>query len=301
MIDEKILINRHILLTYLLIDLFIVLVLSSCSAGTTGANDATVSETGESCETNTFSVIEKTEDQGNLVAWSTDARTLAYIGPSKTSYRHIGNLNLAKSPDYSESESIDERVVGGMIWAPDDESIAYTSLRASDNLYTITVYNLSTRRKTDLFPGDKAKTDEWSSPKRAVSWESNNALSIEAMCGPGCVETIRYDTGSDTYTVENQAIRNSLWAATEEPATDGVFPSSGQFSISIDEFGKVSLKSESTFKTKILNPTQAVRFFELTEPWTYEFQWAADQYLAVRINDELTLYDLSCVRDSMGK
>lgn len=273
--------------------LFTIYLLTSCSPSQN--EDSSVDkEINQFCEVENFSIIKKGEEQGNLISWSNNGKYLAYIAPSESSSWHMGDLYIVETPEYSEPTYIDRRVVGGVIWSPDNSKVAYTNLRDVDNIYTITVYDVPTNHKTDLFPGANAKTDEWSAPKKAVYWINNNTLSLEVMCGVGCVEIIRTNTDTNVQNIENQIYKKSIWEPINEEDRSNVSSPSGNYSAYIDNFGKVFINSETLSQATVINSEQSI-YFDIDETWTYEIKWSLENNLAVRINTNLTIYNFSCI------
>ena len=271
---------------------FTFFLLTSCSPSQNEDNSVD-KEVNQFCEVEKFSTIKKGEEQGNLISWSNDGKYLAYIALSESSFWHIGDLYIVEAPDYSDPVYIDRRVVGGVIWSPDNSKVAYTNLRDVDNIYTITVYNIQTNHKTDLFPGSNAKTDKWSAPKKAVNWINNNTLSIEAVCGVGCAETIRANTDTNAQNIESQIYKKSIWETVDKEEKSNAVSSSGNYSAYIDDFGKVFINSETFSQAMVINPEQS-SYININETWTYELKWSSEDNLAVRMDTDLTIYNLSC-------
>jgi hypothetical protein len=291
--------HRYIVLIGLV--LFFGLIVSACSQ--TDANTAEPTGVESVCEINRFSVIALSREQGSLVQWSPDGKAIAFISPSTSSSRLVGNLQIAKVPDFEESETIGEWAVGGLVWSPDGSQIAYTKLRTNDKMYTVAISALNGLGTTDLFPGAAASIDEWASPKTVKSWATASTLKVDSMCGPGCVETITINPATNERTVSDSIYKKNVWEVTPQPTSEAankdnpiympVQSQSKALTAYFDATGRIYLLAEDSSQPISLMADPPSDFYA-GDTWTMELQWYQDTLLAARINDKLILYDIGC-------
>jgi hypothetical protein len=294
---------RFSLIRRIIIILGLILLTAGCTITDVAEPDTIDIKETDACELNQFTVITLNRDQGDQIQWSPDGRYIGFIGQSATTSRDVGNLNLAEGPDFASSTPMAEWVIGGLIWSPDGNQIAYTKLRNEDKKYTIAISQVNSNETIDLFPGVLAATDAWASPKKTTVWATNRSIQVDVMCGPGCVETYLIDPIDGSKTSLGQVYKKTVWekndlAAMDKPEPplemiDPVQSPSRQLTAFFDTFGRVNLLREGNPDPFLLR-TEPPPSFPVADFWSREIKWWKDERLAVRINDELTIYDIPC-------
>src|SRR4030065_1678639 len=140
----------------------------------------------EACQLAAQGMIRVEHSQGDLIAWSPVGETVAYIASTQGSSWNIGELNILSAPTFAAPEKIASQVAGELTWSPNGISIAYLGLRRSDDLYTIGLAYPDGRVSKDLFPGEAARTDGFSSQKAILEWIGGRRLRGLASCGVDC-------------------------------------------------------------------------------------------------------------------
>ncbi|MGE5123015.1 MAG: hypothetical protein ACM3H7_00735, partial [Acidobacteriaceae bacterium] len=133
-------------------------------------------------------MIRVEHSQGDLISWSPLTDSLAYIGTSSGSSWNVGDLDLLSAPLFDVPDRIATQAAGELTWSPLGTSIAYLGLRLSDNLYTVGLAYIDGRAAKDLFPGEAARTDGFSSQKSVSEWIDPDHLRVFSSCGVDCMQ-----------------------------------------------------------------------------------------------------------------
>jgi hypothetical protein len=254
----------------------------------------------QACQVAEQGMVRVEHPQGDLISWSPVANTVAYIASTQGSTWNVGVLNVLAAPLFDNPERLATQVAGEITWAPNATSIAYLGLRRSDNLYTIGLAYPDGRASKDLFPGEAARTDGFSSQKAILEWINEGRLKVYTSCGVDCMQELGFGVLTGLSTPIGDPIQQvtGLWSVhTNHPAQ---IPSAyaglvGQLNWSpdenqiayIDENGAVWIINIGTGK---LYPLDIGAYGTATETdWSYD-----SQYLAVQVDQKLKIFSFNC-------
>jgi hypothetical protein len=245
-------------------------------------------------------MIRVDQPQGDLIAWSPIANTVAYIASTQGSSWNVGDLYMLSSPSFDTPEQVAAHVAGEINWSPDGLTIAFLGLRRSDNLYTIELAYPDGRASRDLFPDEAARTDDYSSQKSILEWINPGRLRVLISCGVNCLQTLDFGVGSGLSTAVGDPIERywDMWSVrTSHPAT--IPPEyadlPGQLNWSpdghhiayIDENGNIWVINADAGS---LYPLDIGQFGTATETdWSYD-----SQYLAAQVDQNLKIFSFKC-------
>jgi hypothetical protein len=291
---------------------FLILVLSACSI-LGGAPDEptptpvpTSSIPGldvispQACQVAEQAMIRVENPQGDLIAWSPVENSVAFIASTQGSSWNVGELQSVGEPLFDNPKKLAAQVAGELDWSPEGTTIAYLGLRRSDNLYTIGLAYPNGRASIDLFPGEAARTDDYSSQKAISEWIDDLRLRVYTSCGVDCMQGVILSviTGLSTQAGAPTQRDYGLWSVhTHQPTSRNVEYSDlpGQLNWSpdekqiayIDENGYVWIINVGTGK---LYPLDIGVYGTATETdWSYD-----NQYLAVHVDQNLKIFSFDC-------
>jgi WD40 repeat protein len=225
---------------------------------------------------------------------------VAYIASTLGSSWNVGELNLLSAPLFNNPVLLAHQAAGELTWSPDATAIAYLGLRRSDQLYTIGIAYPDLRPSKDLFPGEAARTDSFSSQKAIDQWLDEGRLRVYTSCGVGCFQGLNFGvlTGLSSTTGEPiQQITDLLAVYNDHPSQ---IPAEyadlkGQLNWSpdqnkiayIDEKNNVSIIDVNTGN---LYPLDIGTYGAANETdWSYD-----SRYLAVRVDQKLMIFSFNC-------
>ena len=238
--------------------------------------------------------------QGDLVAWSPVANSVAYVASTQSSSWNVGDLNIISAPDFENPTRLAAQVAGELAWSPAGLNLAYLGLRRSDNLYTIGLVSPEGRTLRDLFPEEDARTDGYSSQKAITEWINEGRLRVQTSCGVDCMQTIDFAILTGLASPVGSPSQ-SLWGAwtvqTNQPA---VIPPAfaeleGQLNWSPD--GKLIAYIDENDSAWIIEEESGSLYpLDIGDYGTaFETDWSFDsQYLAVRVDKYLKLFEFDC-------
>ena len=245
-------------------------------------------------------MIRVEESQGDLISWSPNADTVAYIAATQGSGWNIGELNLLSPPKFDTPTRLATGVAGEITWSPNASAIAYLGLRRSDNLYTIGLAYLNGRSSQDLFPGEAARTDDYSSQKSILEWMDDGRIRVLVSCGMDCMQTLVLDLQTGLSSQVGDPIQRTwnMWSVhTFQPAN---IPSEyatlpGQLNWAPDEQHIAYI--DGAGNAWVINagggslyPLDIGQYGIATET-----DWSADsQYLAVQVDQYLKIFSFKC-------
>lgn len=261
------------------------------------------------CIVNDWATMQTNLPQGDLIAWQPGSHDLAYITLVERTSWFVGELRLAKAPDYSESISLAPAVLasGDLTWSPDGERLAFLAFRPNENLYTVMVVNADGSGLTDLFPTDAARTDARTSQKAVVRWKDEDTLEVISACGEACRNGYAIDLGSGSPELvptpigDHAELREALQINrrmieydVEEYPRVMIYPDTSLPHFSPNDTWVAYL--DKRLDLWVLSPTDKTTFpVDLGLREVYETQWSSDEArLAVRAEDRIFVFDIPC-------
>jgi hypothetical protein len=261
---------------------------------------------GQVCNLARLKAITTTTHQGSLIAWSPDGKKIAYVTPSSSHAMFSGDLVIASAPDFQPSAPIASGVTGGLLWSPSGERIAYTEMRPGDNIFTVAVTILQGNQQIDLFPGQQARMDSFSSPKVATTWNIEDRLRVQAACGDSCVKYLELSPtgGGQTELPEPSPTEvKANWASPRNgiPYDEKNYPqmndpnwsNDGSYVDYYDQDGFLWVLSLKESRAMQIQMDGKVLPIYLSQSWDRETKWSGG-FLAVRINSVIDLFDVNC-------
>jgi hypothetical protein len=240
------------------------------------------------------------EPQGDLIAWSPEGDTVAYIAATQGSSWNVGELNILSAPLFDTPVRLATSVAGELTWAPNATSVAYLGLRRSDNLYTIGLAYPSGRTSQDLFPDEAARTDDYSSQKAILEWMDSGRLRVLVSCGVDCMQTMDVNVQNGLSSQVGDPIQRywDVWTMhtlhpTSMPTEYASLP--GQLNWSpddqhiayIDDAGNAWVINANNSS---LYPLEIGQYGTATET-----DWSSDStYLAVQVDQYLKIFAFKC-------
>ncbi len=238
--------------------------------------------------------------QGNLVSWSPITDAVAYIASTQGSSWNVGDLNILAAPQFDNPTRLASQAAGELAWAPDASSIAYLGLRRSDNLYTIGIAYPDGRPSFDLFPGESARTDNYSSEKSILGWKNSGQLQVMVSCGINCLQALDIGvlTGLSIPVGDPTERSWDMWAIhTYHPSAipTQVAGLSGQLNWSSDDRRIAYIDNNANawiinMDSRTLYPLAIGQYGSATET-----EWSFDnKYLAVQVDQYLKIFSFNC-------
>ncbi len=236
-----------------------------------------------SCLLDQFTSIVTQTPQGNLLAWSPQGDLLAMVVPDNGRWGwFIGNASIydvaAKKELYATQGNV---VYGDVTWSPSADYLAFVKFSADTKLYTIMTLRMSDHALVDYFPGDAARTDDFSSLKGIASWNTTQQLVVSSSCGSDCSRFYNIDVTTGRMTVLSEKRKS------EDPslALDNQFISpDGQLKVLADNQGMSWLAALDQHSTYLLAQSPID-----------EMKWSPDsKYFAFRLVDQVSIYKVSC-------
>lgn len=262
------------------------------------------------CRVNDWTTMQTNQEQGALIAWRPGPTTdLAFLAPSDRTSWFVGDLRLAKAPEYTEHVRLAPNVLaaGDLTWSPDGERLAFLAFRPSENVYTVMSVRADGSELIDHFPTDLARTDVRTSRKAIIGWEDEDSLLALAYCGDTCRSGYRIDvsepgepmltpTPIDDYT----EFKKNLTTGRRVPPYDPEdFPRVISTPYSFPHWSPgdrwVSYLDRS-LSLWVLSPEEKITFpLDIGLRDVYEMQWSErEDLLAVRAEDRIFVFQVPC-------
>jgi hypothetical protein len=143
------------------------------------------------CQVAKLAMLRVDQPQGDMLAWAPEADTLAYLAPATGSTWLVGTLMAVSAPDFDTPQELADHAAGHLTWSPQGSALAFLSLRRSDGLFSVGAVYPQSGEVRDLFPGEAARTDEWSSQKAVREWRNEQSLLVQVSCGLDCVQRVQ--------------------------------------------------------------------------------------------------------------
>jgi hypothetical protein len=306
--------------------LIIVLFLSGCGTGS-GEQPAAQNEEGtpiptptrdpsgyqagpsQSCQIADWPTMQSDKPQGDLIAWQPGTDNLAYMSPAERSSWYIGDLMLAKGPEFTQRIPLATGVLasGDLTWSPSGSRLAFLAFRPNENVYTVMIVNPDGSGLADLFTTDQARTDQRTSQKAIIGWKGEDTLQVMSSCGEECRQSfdIRMDAAAGvalvpTPVVNYHDLSEGLQLHRKEQTIDPAkFPKiltdpkskpnwspDNQMIAYLDKRGLLWMLSIPKVENYMLD----IGLRDVAET-----QWAADNhYLAIRAEDRIFAFQVPC-------
>jgi hypothetical protein len=254
----------------------------------------------EACQVAEQGMIRVDHPQGDLISWSPITNTVAYIASTQGSGWNVGELNTLSAPLFDNPERIATQAAGELTWSSDGITLAFLGLRRSDNLYTIGLAYPGGLASKDLFPGDAARTDDFSSQKAVIKWLDEGRLEVNTSCGIDCMQSMVFGVISGLSTQVGDPVQHEwdLWSvSTNHPATIPLeFENlAGQLNWSPDESHIAYIDGAGNawiikVGSDTLYPLDIGAYGTATETdWSYD-----GQYLAVQVDQNMKIFSFNC-------
>ena len=254
----------------------------------------------EACLVAERGMIRVEHPQGDLISWSPLTNTVAYIASTQGSSWNVGELDILSAPLFDNPERLATQAAGELAWSPNGITLAFLGLRRSDNLYTIGLAYPGGLASKDLFPGEAARTDDFSSQKAIIEWMDDGRLKVNTSCGIDCMQAMVFGVISGLSTPIGDPIHPEwdLWSvSTNHPATIPLEYANlaGQLNWSPDEDHIAYIDGAGNawvinVGTGNLYPLDIGAYSTATETdWSYD-----SQYLAVHVDQNLKIFSFKC-------
>jgi hypothetical protein len=245
-------------------------------------------------------MIRVDELQGDLISWSPDSGTVAYIAPTLGSSWNVGELDILTAPLFDTPERLATGVAGELNWSPDASAIAFLGLRRSDNMYTIGLAFPDGRTSKDLFPDKAAKTDDYSSQKSILEWLDPTRLRVSTSCGVDCMQAMDINLLSGLSNLVGDPIQRAwdTWAVHTfhpDPLPPEYATLTGQLNWSPDE--KHIAYIDDRGNAWVINAAEGSLYpLDIGQYGTAtETDWSYDgQYLSVQVDQSLMIFSFKC-------
>lgn len=254
----------------------------------------------QACNIAEWESLQTDRIQGDMLAWSPDSRSLAYIGRKKTGW-YTGHLMLAGGEAFADRRALTDHVevVGDLTMSGDGERLAFVALRPETQLYTVMVQELSGGPALDLFPGDAARTDGWSGTKAIERWVDSRHLLVVYSCGSGCDQRVEISitdgsqrpAGREGY----KALETAASPVVNTRAYDKeTYPQMFQPNWSPD--GTRVVYFDRNGSPWVLNIPESEKYWlEVGVEDALESKWSPDgRYLAVRTDGRVFVFEMGC-------
>ncbi len=254
----------------------------------------------QACQVAEQAMIRVENPQGDLIAWSPIENSVAYVASTQGSSWNVGELHMLTEPFFDNPIKLAAQAAGELDWSPDGTILAYLGLRRSDNLYTVGLAYPSGRSAIDLFPGEAARTDDYSSQKAISEWIDDIRLRVFTSCGVDCMQSVIFGVITGLSTQAGAPIQPdwSLWSVhTHQPKSQSAefidlpgllnwSPNESQIAY-IDENGYAWIINVGTGN---LYPLDIGIYGTATETdWSYD-----SQYLAVHVDQNMKIFSFDC-------
>ena len=244
---------------------------------------------------------------GGTFQWADHQDYFAYVAPENRYWAWFSGdaAVLRFSEDRAEPETFFTnglKVFGDFAFSPNGTKVAFVVFRPSDKLYTVYVASLSSglQQATDLFPGNVASTDDYSSQKSVIGWVSETDVRVSTSCGIDCERIYRINSNTASLVFEEETRKHGhpgrVFIPIERTLDARFYPQmaysnwskSGNLVFYIDERDDVWIMNERTKRQYRLDITG---FKLLQTAWSSD-----DRYIAIRYPEEIIVYKTDCRR-----
>lgn len=223
------------------------------------------------------------DPHGDMMAWSPERDELAYLRPVNGRWAwFVGDLvvyDFEMQKEVYTTKNLE--VFGDLTWSPDGADMAYIVLNPAEKVYTVYVGGLTQSLSVDIF-GSSAKTDDYSSKKGIIGWDSGRNIVATSSCGLDCSRSYNYNTETQILTKQTETRKNadtSLTLVNQNTSPNGLWK------VVVDQKDNVWLAKVDSGVASVISAGDAVR----------EIKWSSSsKYLAIRYIDNVKIYDVTC-------
>lgn len=256
----------------------------------------------EACSVAEWETIRISSPQGDLIAWAPGQLELAYLLPKPGYSWFTGDLAIASGKGFQDQKTLTSQVdiSGGLSWSPDGKRIAFLALRPSEQVYTVMAMWYDGSGMVDLFPGDSARTDEWSSPKGILGWASPDLLKAVISCGAGCDQAVEIDVASGKRVSTGEPGHGDIKKDNWQPSRYTIEFDASRFPAMIYPSWSLDGKNIAYFDEEgnlwVLRRGEKSRFpIDTGHLQASEAKWSYDShYLAVRTDGRIMILEIPC-------
>ncbi len=252
-----------------------------------------------SCQIGQLTPLRVEDPQGDLLAWQPNSQTLAYAGTAPHSNWYAGSLHLASGPDFTTPLQLatDALVFGDLTWSPTGDLLAFVALRISDGVYTVMTVSPQGGPSQDWMQGEAAHTDDSSSQKAILGWQSGG-LRVLSACGPDCDQILQIDLTSGQINQVGEQIRRSKDRLAPHTNLTTFDESAYPYMLTPNwspDLSKIVYFDEDD-RAMLLTVARKDQFIlDIGIDIPYEAKWADDnRTLAVRTDDRIYIFDTQC-------
>jgi Tol biopolymer transport system component len=266
----------------------------------------------QACQLARLPAMRTRKPQGDLIAWSSDSRMLAFVKPALNSNWFSGTLQIVTAPEFSTPTTLSSEflVFGDLTWSPDGARIAYIIFRQPDT-YSAAVSALQDAVPLDLFSNSDPRTDSFDSSKVIQSWRTSSVLRILSSCGEDCDQTYEVDLQTGLVSPIGEQLRKAKNRYDPEPNQreydETIFPVMWQttWDTRISPQMKRPTWTQDGSKVAyidrfiyawVLRVDRKLQY-PLNTPFVdvQELKWSPDgRLLALRTDDDVYIYDTEC-------
>jgi len=255
----------------------------------------------DACLVGEDNVVQSNNPLGDMLAWQPGEAKLAFVAPVGRSWGWgVGDAVIASLSSRESISTSNVRVAGDLTWSPDGTWLAFLALRASDDQYTVMVWQPSDGSLIDLF-SQGAASSEFSGYKGIVRWFGKNRLQISESCGVDCRQLIEVSILGVEQRIAQQIRQGedtSLELALNHPDGFALFEDWVNPNISPD--GRSVFFSDENDTAWIGYIEEGVKYpLALNNGTPLESKWSDDsRYLAVRTEQQVLVFKLHCQGNS---
>ncbi|HVN53669.1 MAG TPA: hypothetical protein VMT46_05010 [Anaerolineaceae bacterium] len=266
------------------------------TAKTTPSQFGTISS--QACLETDLAAMQSNSPALDQLLWLRQDQSLIYIAPSKTTSWYTGDLTRVSPPHWKDPVLLASNVVGSLALSPGGNAVAFAALRVEEGVYTVMTVDLETLQVNDLFPGDAAKEDHWSSPKYVLDWSSDGSIDVLSNCGLDCQRLQRVSSGGMVESRElkgAEALKISLLPHTQvKELNETDHPSWSHPNWSPD--GKRVVFTDLKGVTWVFSPAKMTQYIlESPVDPDEETRWSTDgTRLAIRNHGRIAIYRIDC-------
>lgn len=243
---------------------------------------------------------------GGIFQWAEHQDYFAYVTPENRYWAWFsGDAAVLSFEDdaYQPKELFSSglKIFGDFAFSPNGTKLAFVVFRPSDKLYTIHVGTIASGLQTtvDLFPGNTAATDSYSSQKSVIGWISENEVRVATSCGIDCEKVYRINTDTNAMVFEEDTRKYGHEGRTfipfEKTLDVRYYPlmrysnwsDSERYVFYYDERYDVWILNEAT--------KQQYKLEEVPGRGILQTAWSPDdRYIAIRRAEEIMIYKVDC-------